>query len=165
MTHPREPRQRLERASFVALGSAAMFGFGPVSVGYFAQIAGVTDLSASVRVTTLYFFAVYLFVVLFGLLLRVRSFTIPYLWRMLSARGRALLAAGREDAHRDGSCRLARPARPGRARPAGRLPTIEPFRPVGPAMLSSALRSPPDNLPSCALLAGAGPRLTTTGCA
>lgn len=69
-----------------------MFGFGPVSVGYLAKTAHLAGLSASIRVTTLFFLAVYLVVAALGALLRVRNLTIKRLWRMLPAKARLHLA-------------------------------------------------------------------------
>lgn len=84
----REARKR-DSAVIVAFVSAAMFGFGPVSVGYFARIADLSSFSASLRATTLYFLAVYLVVAAIGVLVRARTPTIFRLWSALTARGRA----------------------------------------------------------------------------
>ncbi|HUX20161.1 MAG TPA: hypothetical protein VMW69_02910 [Spirochaetia bacterium] len=80
-----------DRLALVAFASAAMFGFGPVSVGYFASVNDLSTLSASIRVTSLYFLAVYAVVAIAAPLLRIGSFSLMSLWRPLRARGRWFL--------------------------------------------------------------------------
>lgn len=89
-----KPR-KAETAVLVAFASAAMFGFGPVSVGYFARIADLSDFSASLRSTTLFFFAVYVVVAAIAALARSPRPSIVGLWSALSTRGRTYaLGAG-----------------------------------------------------------------------